>query len=654
MSNKRNSMDEKEHKNYRNKRRRPRIKLEDAPPVSSLRDLIDIGKNIKFYRNLDTIMLWRITPYLEELNNFIGMEKLKESIFYQVIYYLQGMHSRNQNQEYLHTIITGPPGTGKCLAKDTPVMMFDGTIKFVQNIKKGELLMGDDSKPRNVLSTCHGFETLYKIRQEYGDDYIVNESHILSLMLNNNAKMIDTPSQSEFTVTYYTIKDCISYKIKYNERNKREIKDNIEEKLKLLPKKGDIINISVKDYLIKNIQWKSAYKGYKVSVDFPHNDLKCDPYEMGRYIGCMINFMDIYNLDPEVIDYYNLTSTLSIPLQFIFNSKTNRKHFLDGLIESNSEYFRNHIIINSNSKEITSQIIFLCRSLGLKSFIKSNKNRIYVCNYNNYSDNNKKISYNISVDRLSNGEYFGFEIDKNKRFLLGDFTVTHNTSVAKIIAKIYQSMDILSKSGKFKIAYRDDFVAEYLGQTAVKTKKLLKSCLGGVLFIDEVYALGPGVGDKDSFSKEALDTLNAFLSEHKNDFCCIAAGYEEDIKKCFFSVNKGLKRRFPWIHKIDEYTSSQLADIAFKMIKEMEWETNVNNKDFTIFIEKNKDFFKFAGGDIETFLTKCKMTHAKRVFNESRENKFIISIEDMNNALDIIKKYNLDEENNKAPYGMYT
>ena len=87
-----------------------------------------------------------------------------------------------------------------------------------------------------------------------------------------------------------------------------------------------------------------------------------------------------------------------------------------------------------------------------------------------------------------------------------------------------------TKDGIFKIAKREDFVGEYLGQTAIKTKKLLKSCLGGVLFIDEAYALGPGQKDRDSFSKEAIDTLNAFLSENKDNFCCIIAGYENDIK----------------------------------------------------------------------------------------------------------------------------
>ena len=148
---------------------------------------------------------------------------------------------------------------------------------------------------------------------------------------------------------------------------------------------------------------------------------------------------------------------------------------------------------------------------------------------------------------------------------------TGKTSVAEIIGNIYKNMGVLSSKGSFTLAKREDFIAPYLGQTAIKTRVLLESCVGGVLFIDEAYALGPGQKDKDSFSKEAIDTLNAFLSEHKNDFCCIIAGYEEDIEKCFFRINKGLERRFQWVHRIDKYSDLELAKIMFKMINEVEW-----------------------------------------------------------------------------------
>ena len=231
---------------------------------------------------------------------------------------------------------------------------------------------------------------------------------------------------------------------------------------------------------------------------------------------------------------------------------------------------------------------------------------------------------------------------------------TGKTSVAEIIGNIYKNMGVLSSKGSFTLAKREDFIAPYLGQTAIKTRVLLESCVGGVLFIDEAYALGPGQKDKDSFSKEAIDTLNAFLSEHKNDFCCIIAGYEEDIEKCFFRINKGLERRFQWVHRIDKYSDLELAKIMFKMINEVEWKINVNLDDLSEFIKKNNSCFKNFGGDIETFLSKCKMAHAQRVFSLEDRHRFIITQEDLDKAIELSLKNNMGgTEAVKPPFGMY-
>ena len=92
---------------------KPKIKFEDLPPVNSLNDLIKVAETNKYYKNINNIMLWNILPSLKELQSMIGMESVKESIFFQIIYYLQGLHERNIDGDYLHTIITGKPGSGK-------------------------------------------------------------------------------------------------------------------------------------------------------------------------------------------------------------------------------------------------------------------------------------------------------------------------------------------------------------------------------------------------------------------------------------------------------------------------------------------------------------------------------------------------------------
>jgi hypothetical protein len=603
------------------------IKLNNAPSVNCIKDLIIIGQSLKFYNNIDIGMLWRILPLLEELDKMIGMKKLKESIFYQIIYYLKGMHYIN-NDEYLHTMIMGPPGHGKCLGKNTPVIMYDGSTKMVQNIKVGDEIMGDDSTSRNILSTCTGKETMYKIIQSNGDDYIVNKSHILSLKLLKNPKI--KYKEKNIEVIWFTKK--INKKIfRYSCLNKAI------NFMKTLPQKGSIIDINVVKYIKKSNSWKKAYKGFKVAIDFKQKNVQLDPYILGLWLGS----------DTKNFLTNNLVENKHIPNSYKTNSICVRLSLLKGIL--NAKLFDNYQIIE-DSKQLAYDILFLIRSLGFLASIKKIKKhyKIYIKN------NPNQLCYEIKVKKLKVDNYFGFKIDGNHRFLLGDFTVTHNTNVAKIIGKLYKDIGILGGTGSFKIAHRDDFIAEYLGQTAIKTRKLLDSCIGGVLFVDEVYSLGSGFNDKDSYSKEAIEVLTAFLSEHKKDFCFIGAGYEDDINKCFFSKNKGLERRFQWIHKIEEYSVAEIVDIMLKMIIEMNWKVHVNKEELIHIIKKEKQLFKFAGGDLEILLSKSKMVHAKRVFSLDKEYTSILTKTDFEEGIKLMKEHKLKEEKDSTPPYMYT
>lgn len=239
------------------------------------------------------------------------------------------------------------------------------------------------------------------------------------------------------------------------------------------------------------------------------------------------------------------------------------------------------------------------------------------------------------------------------------------TSISKILANIYQSLGIFSSSSsssssgqpskpKFKVVSREDFVGEYLGSTAVKTKKLLTSCLGGVLFVDELYSLGPGQKDRDSFSKEAIDTINLFLSEHKNDFCFIGAGYKEEIEKCFFSVNQGLKRRFQWYHNIEDYSHESLVDIFLKMVKDINWSVNVDKKELIKLFKDEKDLFKDGGGSVEQLLSKIKVSHSIRVFGKESNQRFNIVKDDILEAIKLLKKFDNKDKKEKPVLSYYT
>jgi len=213
---------------------------------------------------------------------------------------------------------------------------------------------------------------------------------------------------------------------------------------------------------------------------------------------------------------------------------------------------------------------------------------------------------------------------------------TGKTEIAKIIGSIFSKMGVLSK-GTFKKVTRADLIAGYLGQTALKTRDVVKECLGGVLFIDEAYALG-NEEKRDSFSKECIDTLCEALSDNKENLMVIIAGYEKELKECFFDYNQGLDSRFTWRFKTDEYSAEDLYKIFVKKIKDIGWELDENSKITIDWFKKNIEYFKFFGRDIETILAKTKIAHSKRVFCKQENEKKKINIKDLDKGLEIYLK----------------
>lgn len=222
---------------------------------------------------------------------------------------------------------------------------------------------------------------------------------------------------------------------------------------------------------------------------------------------------------------------------------------------------------------------------------------------------------------------------------------TGKTTVASIIAEIYCSLGFL-KTNNVTLAKREDFVAKYVGQTAIKTKALLNKARDGVLVIDEVYAFGSmrhGSLDIDSFSKEAIDTLNAYLSENKHRLICIILGYKDDVDKCFFSINQGLRRRFPFIYTITDYSSLELKDIFMYQVKHGNWHIE-DSEELTKFFQKNKKHFKNNGGDTENLFFEAKLIHSQNIFGLRNPEKFVLNVDELQSALKIIIKETENKE----------
>ena len=400
-------------------------------------------------------------------------------------------------------IIAARPAMGKCLGLGTKVVMFDGTLKNVEDIEVGDQLMGDDSTPRNVLSLARGREKMFWVRQNKGIDYRVNESHILSLKRSRNEGRY---------------------------------------------KHGDVLNISIKDYNKKSDKFHSNYKGYKVDIEFLEQHLEVDPYFLGIWLGDGTSSnVSIATQDKEIVEYLNsyakelklqvtkshnnkekcpmysitkgerggyykndnslqtrlrklnLLDNKHIPHKYIQNSKENRLKLLAGLLDSDGYYDKkfNVFEIIQKDKKLAKEIKYLADSLGFRVSFKTKIAKIKKINYEcevyrlrivgdldkiptkikrkqartlQAKREVKHTGISIEYDKVD--DYYGFTMDGNHLFLLEDMTVTHNTSF------ILNTVNSLILQGKGVAFFSLEMPAEQLMlrllsiQTSIPLQKL--------------------------------------------------------------------------------------------------------------------------------------------------------------------------------------
>lgn len=402
-------------------------------------------------------------------------------------------------------ILEVPCGRGKCLGKDTPILMYDGTIKMVQDILVGDIIMGDDSGPRNVLSLARGRENMYKIGCKKGDGYIVNESHILSL--------------------------------KYGTDMNRNIKKNT------------VLDISVTDYLNLPRYYHGRggpLYGYRVPIVFPEQEVEMDPYLLGYWL------VEEDRRFPNPFPYELEKSFIHgdekyIPYHYKCNSRKRQLELLAGIIDSNAtHYYGNnsykinlkpktkiHPIMKRCGNQLLQDILYICRSLGFHAHKYKNGIKLYaedipVKNPDKKSEKGLRdcLKYRITVTPIGIDDYYGFEIDGNHRFVLGDYTVTHNTVMAlKIISElkcpalIYVNKGFLAdqwleriatylpnasvgrvQADTFDIENRDIVIC--MIQTIYNRDYVAKNEFKdfGITIIDEVHRIGSGEFSKALFN----------------------------------------------------------------------------------------------------------------------------------------------------------
>lgn len=298
---------------------------------------------------------------------------------------------------------------GKCLGEDTPILLFNGDLKKVQDVEVGDLLMGPDSNPRRVLSTTCGQGRLFKITPSKSTAWVCNEDHVL------------------------TLQDTVRHKV---------------------------FDIPLKDYLRGTRKFKQRSKQFAVGVEFPETQvpLVIDPYFLGVWLGggsksCSYNGLVI---DDKLLTTLRelVATTFCIPKQYLTSSRSNRLQLLAGLLDTDGRLHNGSFEITQRREELADGIVFLARSLGFRVTVSDKyvNGQKYIrmgisgdCSCIPTRIPRKKspprkrktdvLRHGFTVEDIGFGRYFGFTLTGDGRFLLGDFTVTHNTEVGAGIIK---------------------------------------------------------------------------------------------------------------------------------------------------------------------------------------------------------------------------
>lgn len=235
-------------------------------------------------------------------------------------------------------LFIGPMFSRKCLGKDTPILMFDGRVKMAQDIRGGDLLMGDDSCARTVQDITSGFDLMYSVTPSLGTPYVVTSNHILSVV--NGA--------------------------------------------------GDVKDISVMDFLkmggaaAESADGLSSYGGYKAAVEFPPAPRIRDEFTLGHVIG---------------------SASCGVCPAYKYGTKIDR----EGTLLWMKQFIKNPLV--------RAEMVSIANSLGYHLISGHSTDDLILARGDP-----------LTITQIGLDKFYGFELDGNGRFLLGDFTVTHNTS----------------------------------------------------------------------------------------------------------------------------------------------------------------------------------------------------------------------------------
>lgn len=515
-----------------------------------------------------------------EINNYtlklISTQKIGTKKMYEFL-----IREKN-NDKYIDVRIAcaGNVDAGKCLGEKTKIRMFDGSIKNIEEIKKGDQIMGDDSKIRNVLEITRGEGYLYQINGQY----IMNKNHILCLKAANRI-MIEKEKNCHISYFIYENGKPKVYNIETN-FDKKEAEIFLSKKN--LIRENDIIEITLEDYINLDYLTQNSLKLYREEIKYEEKEIKFDPYIYGYFLKnfnierneLIINqkiknhlkyFLErydikiendfdrrtkiIYKNNNEIMDFYKKNSS-KISDIYKYNNKEVRYELLAGIIDSNIFFEENKtsysLLLNKNDKELLEDIEEICLSLALNVTIKDcnlyqeienkkiktfeyKKIKIFGKNIKNivlFTNKNEKIpiensdiNHIFEIKIIGKGIYYGFELDGNKKFLLKDNIVSHNSSLLGVL--LTGCLDDGRGSSRINVFnYQHEIKS---GRTSSISQHILGFNTNG-----DIINYGDSFGRKKSWTDIVRDSLKVITFY---DLC----GHEKYLKTTIL----GLTSQFP-------------------------------------------------------------------------------------------------------------
>lgn len=353
------------------------------------------------------------------------------------------------------TLVGGRPGAGKCLSPYELVWMYDGSLKRAKDVKYGDLLMGDDSTPRRVLGTTSGEDYMYDVIQANGITYRVNEPHVLSLKRSRNGITVKHGDIIDIPLNKFVKK---SDKFKNNFKGykvpiKFKAQDLLIDPYFLGLWLGDGDTNSSKVYTIDNEIVGYIYE-YANTLSLQVTENKngtCPSYAITK--GKCFNNRN-FSLQ-QLLRVEGILGNKHIPEKYIINSRENRLELLAGLIDSDGWYCKDkgYFEVTQKNESLARSIKKVADTLGFRTNLSKKKTQCKKSKYQgeayrllisgNVWDIPTKVRRKIAphnavkkdwtmsqieIRSVGRGEYAGFQLDGNGRFLLSDGTVTHNTT----------------------------------------------------------------------------------------------------------------------------------------------------------------------------------------------------------------------------------